>query len=603
MSSPQAKPFAERSRPGSRADLARVAQGRYADLGMIIRLSWRVNKNQIHVDNIGGVDIDKIWTELGKLANSVRWELKFNDAELRIGDRGSLPSLRELFLHTAPLVEDLHQGATEERRRRSQRKHHDFAGILAQIDTATIASLCLEILQARRKLTPDHSPPALLLPIIGKPVFGSTHVLYPIEFNGTQSRQTVKWIIKIPAAGTPDTWDKLCAEALRTEALMLHMLRVETRVPVPEIIDADSSPHNELHVPYLIMEYVEGQTLDSVWFGDGGGDGGGKEIKERKIKALRSLAKAMLQLGRYKFERGGAPVFDDDGVLADVGPLRELDVAAMIDRWFGNEDCERSPLYAKVGPFRDTAEMYTALLDSHPCDDDAGVGVDRLLCLLIDLIREPAEPRPRGGKAKRKKKGFVLTHPDLSMRDIILSEEGDIKAILGWDSVRVVPRSRGNEALPRWLVRDLNPFIWRWRPTSKLWRKSSGEEAQGNRFEDTPWALRTLRDEYVRIVRRLKEEMGEREGEGGEGEGEGEGDVDVTKQSLLVLNLDAAVRDPRCRSAVLRKIIEKCSRPSEELGFDDIVKVLGEGGQIDGYKRKCLERNIKELIDRGIPDL
>ncbi|KAI2617059.1 hypothetical protein GGR54DRAFT_607945 [Hypoxylon sp. NC1633] len=467
----------------------------------------------------------------------------------------------------------------------SRRRHGDFAGILSHIDTMAIASLASEIMQARRKLETNRSLPLLPLPRIKGPLFGSAHVFYLIEFYNTRDRDTTKWIIKIPVDGTPDTWDRFCAETLRAEALTLFMLRVETHVPVPTIIDADSSAYNQVHAPYLIMDFVQGQTLDRFWYGEDGEEK--SKIKERRIKVLESLARAMLQLGKYEFDHGGGLVFDDRGVLVGAGHVRELDVQAMIQRSFWNENCGKEPIFTAVGPFSNPAETYTSLLDMYPCDTGSSVGVDRLLRLLVGLIREPSASDFRGSDQK-----FVLAHPDLNMRNIIVSEEGNIEAILGWHGVHTAPKSIGNEAYPRWLVGDLKPSAWSRQLAPLSWIKDPSKEgSSGAYLEDAPWVLAELRDEYARIIQGLKKNKG-RAPDGSE-------DVNVTKQSLLTLSLDTAARDPRCRTAILRRILRKCSRMAEQFNFDQIVELLGDGGQLGGYKRKCLERNFKELIDRG----
>ncbi len=63
--------------------------------------------------------------------------------------------------------------------------------------------------------------------------------------------------------------------------------------------------------------------------------------------------------------------------------------------------------------------------------------------------------------------------------------------------------------------------------------------------------------------------------------------------------LDEAVRDPRCRTAVLRRLLEKCSRRFETLDYDHIVEVLGAGDRLDGYTMRCLRKNVRELADKG----
>ncbi|KAI1140691.1 hypothetical protein F5Y05DRAFT_282496 [Hypoxylon sp. FL0543] len=621
------KTFIERSRSARKAELDRLAQDGNENLGLVLGLSSQINGTRAHVDYVGGLDTARLWRGLARLVWPTRWEVKVEGPEMDAGVREELPSLRDALLEVAPLNLPRKEGSGAEREKNRGRKLRDFAGILGQIDTRAIAVFARDILHSRRALTVkgrERLPP-LKLPLVRGPRFGSAHVFYSIEFydgqevgEGTEaaesenkSRSRTKWMIKIPVNGTPDTWDQLSAETLRTEALVLYMLATETSVPVPEVIDADSSPHNQLHVPYLIMGYVEGEPLDRVWFGKSGEDEDEDGIRERRTRVLRGVAAAMLQLGKYEFERGGAPAFDGGGALVGVGPRRELDVQAMLDRWFGDEECERAPLYASVGPSSEPAEMYTALLDLYPCDAEANAGVDRLLRMLVRFIREPSRAKsydsegPEKGKGNEREEeeemGFVLAHPGLNMRDVIVSETGDVKAILGWDGVRVAAKSLGNEALPSWLVRDFNPFIWRWQPAPECWirRRCYEEEGEEDSREDAPWVLRELRDEYADIVRDLKREQRDEEGDEGDLIAHVGTGLDVTKQSLLALSLEAAVRDPRCRTAVLRRILEKCSRMTEEFDFDRIVDVLGRGGYLDGYKLKCLERNFRELVERG----
>ncbi|KAI0849879.1 hypothetical protein F5Y00DRAFT_260984 [Daldinia vernicosa] len=597
MPNSQVQSFIERARFERQEELNRLAQEQHVNLGLILGLSLKLGKNQSHIDYAGGLDSNRRWADLAKLAKLSRWEVKLGHQELDTKEIKGIPSLKDALVNAAPI--ETSQNAAIARKKRSERKQHDYAGILSHIDTAAIASLAFDIMQARYSCASDNGSSSLgssspQLPQVEGPFFGSAHIFYSIEFASSRDPDDTKWIIKIPINGTPDIWDGLCAEAIRIEALVLMTLRLESYVPVPAIIDADSSPHNELHVPYLIMEYVTGLTLDQVWFS---GDDE-KETRAIRSKVLRSLARAMLELGKYEFKHGGAPVFDDYGRIVSTGPERELNIQAMINRWFGNEDCERIPLYTAVGPFRNAREMYTTLLDQYPYDTEASVGVNKLLRLLVGLLREPSRPRSIKGKEKasRQKKGFVLTHPDLSMRHIIVSKEGKIKAIVGWDGVHFAPRSLGNEIFPPWLVRDFNTFVWRWRPSPVLWRgKGANEEPEENRYEDAPWILKELRDEYAGVLRALKKERGKK----GDRDIEGSVDVDVTKQSLLALSLRTAARDPRCRTAVLRRILEKCSRPSEEFDFERIIDVLGSGGHLDGYMLKCLERNFRELVDRG----
>ncbi|KAI1392258.1 uncharacterized protein F4822DRAFT_122452 [Hypoxylon trugodes] len=111
-----------------------------------------------------------------------------------------------------------------EQRRGGQRQHRDFAGILSHVDTEAIAALSLSIMQRHLAEDKKRKPSPLQLPLVRGQFFGSAHVFYMIEFYHPQTRKAIKWIIKIPINGTPDIWDRLCAETLRTEALVLYSM-------------------------------------------------------------------------------------------------------------------------------------------------------------------------------------------------------------------------------------------------------------------------------------------------------------------------------------------------------------------------------------------
>ncbi|KAI5917274.1 hypothetical protein F4810DRAFT_718054 [Camillea tinctor] len=658
MTEQPVKGYVDRVRYERRNELTKVARDRHADLSFILGLSWRVKSWQAHFDYVGGIDTAKIKRGLASLKDLELSLPKITQVPVQ-GNIGSppLPSLRDALAHAAPVDFHKHRSRwttglggkgviTAEQQQRIQleteRKHRDFAGILSQIDTEAIAHLALDILQSQqrrrqRRLTVLHQnrprPQPLPLPQISEAFFGSAHVFYIIRFHGDEHhrRGPITWIIKIPAAGTPDTWDRLCAETLRTEALLLNTLKTETSVPVPEVVDADCSPHNDVHVPYLIMEHVRGRRLEDVWFDLAAAGGDEAALADRRARILENVARTVLPLRRYEFDRGGAPVFDGEGNLTPdaVGPLRELDIQAMIDAWFadGEDGGERTPAYRGVGPWDDPRDAYTAMLDAYPPVTEAGEGVDRLLRLLVRYVQKPGDMGSQSsssssvsavgsgnGSGRRmsenrdqRTKKFVLAHPDLSMRNIILADDDlSVRAILGWDGARAVPRSLGPEAFPRWLTRDFNPYVWRWRPGRPTLGLGAGvksgaeeDDEESNRFEDAPWTLRELRNEYVDIVKRMKAEDGEKGGR------EREEEINVTRQSLLALTLDDAVRDPRCRAAALRRVLDKVSRgtsasPLEDFDFDDLVGMLSDKNrQLNGYRLKCLSRNIRELVIKG----
>ncbi|KAI0908335.1 hypothetical protein F4823DRAFT_640228 [Ustulina deusta] len=572
----------------------RSRRDRHADMSVVVGLSWRVKGHQAHADYTGGLDTARIWQSLASLRDlslsetlSRLWHTQGENVVVipgarqaepkSVGGRQATTGWRHALARAAPA--DLQRpsgcrcdGETPEARRDRMRAEHE--------------QKARELLEQRHRRGPGRGADPVPLPVVGDPFFGSGHVFYVIRFPHDDGRggtrdggeetdrdgdgDGVQWIAKIPAAAEDGAWDQLCCEALRAEAFLLHMLREETGVPVAEVVDADCRPGNGVGAPWLLMEFVEGWRLEDVWFGgDGGGgdvnvDVDGRARRERREKILRNVAGVVLELGRHEFESGGALVFDR---------------RPMAVRWSADEDCPSTPLYRPTGPWDRPRDMYTALLDAWPPATVSERGVDELLRLLLGLVREPGTARSplegslrgisdirgmgmgEGGvkmKMKKKKGKFVLTHPDLSMRHILLAEDGTtIKAVLGWDGARAAPRSFGGGRA-------------RERETGRAEKRQEGKRMFGGEDVD---------------------EAGQEKCEGA--------DVDVTKQSLLTLTLDAAIRDPRCRTAALRRLLEKCSRPFEELDFDFFVDSLGEGYGIDPLKLKCLANNVKELVVEG----
>ncbi|KAF2970928.1 hypothetical protein GQX73_g2642 [Xylaria multiplex] len=640
--------YVEHSRHLRRIELAKLARDRQADVSIVVGLSWRLRGHQAHVDYTGGLDTARIHRSLASLGG-ISWSkalprflhTRDDSAGERVG-KGRIDAesagpqsedWRDALVHAAPVDiqrPDGYRRSGETRdahgeriRAEYERKLRSFASVLASVDTLALAHLARDLLEQRRARR-DADP--MPLPRIEDPFFGGGHVFYVIRFprNGTAGQEErIQWIAKIPAAAGDNAWDQLRCEALRSEAFLLHLLRQEG-VPVPEVIDADCRPGNVVGVPWLLMEFVQGRRFEEVWFSREGGD---VVCQARREEILRNVARIMLKLGKFEFDTGGALVFDrshGELVRTATGPLFEKDVKAMVLRWFVDEECEYTPLYCRTGPWERTNDMYTALLDAWPPDTVSERGIDALLRLLLGLVREPGERRPstercpsgigarrKGNMEASRIKRFVLTHPNLSMRHILLAEDGTtIKAIFGWDGARAAPRSIGNEALPRWLVRDFDPFVWRWKPGVDFWRPDHAPP-ECNRFEDPPWVLRELRGFYASVMGELKRGKRRRERRRVRKKQEGtdairveavggeDVDVDITKQSLLTLTLDTAIRDPRCRTAALRRVLEKCSRSFEELDFDLFVDTLGKGFEIDTLVSRSLANNVRELLDKG----
>ena len=93
-------------------------------------------------------------------------------------------------------------------------------------------------------------------------MYGSYHVLFPLKFD-----IELRLVAEIPINGTADKWDELSASALTSEAETMRLLKRETTIPLPNVLDFSPTPNNALGCPYIIMSFISGAPLYGVWFG------------------------------------------------------------------------------------------------------------------------------------------------------------------------------------------------------------------------------------------------------------------------------------------------------------------------------------------------
>lgn len=97
--------------------------------------------------------------------------------------------------------------------------------------------------------------------------------------------------------------------------------------------------------------------------------------------------------------------------------------------------------------------------------------MQRLLHILLQWI--PATQGPK----------FVLTHPDLNIQNVLVSEDGSVRGLIDWGGVAAVPRLVGYKKYPSWLTRDWDPAIY-------VWNKEMEEGIeQDTLWEDSPETL------------------------------------------------------------------------------------------------------------------
>lgn len=410
-----------------------------------------------------------------------------------------------------------------------------------------------------------------------KPLVGSYHILFPLDF-----LDGVRWILKVPETGHPDRFDDIAARALKSEAMTMRLLKRDTGIPVPEVFGFDASFDNALDSPFILMEFIQGIPLYEWWFDKSSSR---EVLEQRREQILRDVAKASVQLNRYTFDQGGAPDFGHEGNIV-IGPLRILDTQAMLVR-LGTDDPDETGIFRELGPYKDLEPFISCLLDhSKPPSDQFSQGVYKLLRLFIEWIpREDSVTVP----------GFVLTHPDFDIQNVLVSEEGRLCSLIDWDGVTAVPRCLGNERYPSWLTCDWNPARYSFKAVppegvepgeeTKSDKPEKYEEPKDpSRYENSPEELAFYRAMYQRIIASC---IAERESDVQPGMSKMEAATKITRNSCIIQSLHIAATDPMSADAIVEKIFDEISNIDKE----------NPGQQSSSIDEEATENGYGDLAD------
>ncbi|KAF3001623.1 hypothetical protein E8E14_007760 [Neopestalotiopsis sp. 37M] len=374
----------------------------------------------------------------------------------------------------------------------------------------------------------------------------------------------------IPIAGTPELWDESSTKALISEAKVMQLLKRETTIPLPEVLDFSPTRENIIKCPYIIMTYIEGKSLYDVWFGHRLGTMSYEEASECRNRVLRGLAKAMSQLGNFSYGCSGSLEFHEDMQPTAGAATRCIDNQAELDRWFVHHDPSEHPIYVDWPASTDPKKHYTFLMDLHPDRTSPPCGVKILLRLLIDWFPEPSGMNP-----------FVLEHPDFGFQNVIVADNGELLGIIDWDGVAAVPRSIGNERYPSWLTRDWDPMMY-----GHTEAMEQGIEPEGL-WEDSPAELREARRMYRSFMGEFRRTTSD------------ESHTNLTRISLIAENLAIAAHHPECQAEIVEKIINEILAKSEGMRnkkFIDLV-IMAVDGNMDKSIIDDLRKGFGKLLE------
>ena len=423
-----------------------------------------------------------------------------------------------------------------------------FAAVLAQLKHHNIAPLASTIRQSIETIYDESSISNNVAPWHGCSVSnellnGSFNLAYPILFE-----DGVEWILKIPANGHHDCFDHSAAEALRTEALTMRLIKQLTTVPIPNIYHFDASSDNDIGCPYILMDFLKGKPLWQGWFDE---ESSRSSVEQFRARSMQTIAAAMVQLSQFTVDSGSFLQFDRDGQPVGVTTARVPDWLAGLDIQQGLMTAREGCLYCEKGPINDPAASFLFMLDRRGIrkgDGPLELGSYEIVRMFTEWTLEKAE------NADNRRRKFVLAHPDFAVQNFLVEDDGTLCGIIDWDGVAAVPLSIGCLRYPDWLMSD-------WHPSYSYCPGVVGQHV--NSRED----LTTYRTMYAQFVEASSTVVcGSSRA--------GKFNADITRRSLIAGSLDAGAQDPELTNAMISIIFEKL----EHLTADDDEGEMSDTG-------------------------
>ncbi|KAK7428389.1 hypothetical protein QQZ08_005146 [Neonectria magnoliae] len=230
-------------------------------------------------------------------------------------------------------------------------------------------------------------------------------------------QDNIKWLARFRIARTSSPPREARDWILRSEAATMIYLQQHTCIPTPKIFDwaCESDPGNPLGVGYILMEKLDGKSLD--WQA---------AAPAQREKVMQQLVDIFLEIEKHPFEAMGSLV-SSAGDTIDVQGLAHHSTFRVGE--------------GPLGPFSSSLEGSQAMLESYLAmiasgEIDACYPVDTYLThrFRLDIVGGLWEDVPSGGK-------FFLKHPDDKGDHILVNDSFDIVGVIDWEWTQTVSKA------------------------------------------------------------------------------------------------------------------------------------------------------------------
>ncbi|KAK4235740.1 altered inheritance of mitochondria protein 9 [Achaetomium macrosporum] len=232
----------------------------------------------------------------------------------------------------------------------------------------------------------------------------------------------------------------------RGEAATLQLVRRKTDIPVPQILAFDDSRSSEIGYEWLLMERMAGTPAHYRWR---------KMTMAQKENLTVRLADFQAQLLRCGNCGDGFRGIGTLGTVLERESRGILEPGPIVSSFFFSGDRYHYPI--SRGPFRSSHDWlqaqlnviikeHTTALAAAKNDDDREYAesalrvarkLQRILHKIFPAIVHPPERT-------------VVWHDDLSLRNILVDNNGSVTAVIGWECV---------STMPRWVASQVPEFL------------------------------------------------------------------------------------------------------------------------------------------------
>ncbi|KXX82334.1 Altered inheritance of mitochondria protein 9, mitochondrial [Madurella mycetomatis] len=211
---------------------------------------------------------------------------------------------------------------------------------------------------------------------------------------------------------------------VEAEAATMEWVRCNTDIPVPEVLDYESSPRNPVGYPWMLMTRMPGVPFANAVL-----------TTQQKVGIAEIVAHWMNTLSQHEFEGIGTPKNGPDGVTPSaLGPA--VDVDLLTREWHDG-------LPRPVAPFPDLHSYASAFISKESCPRLQAL-IDRIIW---PLSRNIPIPTPAGSilaTLRSVVNRFTLQHWDINPGNLLVDPETGLPTgLIDWEHIHTLPVALG----------------------------------------------------------------------------------------------------------------------------------------------------------------